>query len=459
MFSSLRSRFILTHILPTLLVVPLAGLIILYLIETQILLNELSEDVAGQAALLAQILETDAAVWNDAEKAQFFVARISTAVSGNVVLLQPDGQLLAATSDDAASALTPLDEEAENQVSYTLFQQTAESIVPVYDLQDQLTGYVHVSSTLSDTSALFSTLRQLILISIVIELIAAVLIAIYLAVRLARPITHATTAVAQIAAGQRDQRVPEKGPREMVHLAQAVNQLSAQLQELEETRRKLLANLVHELGRPLGAMLAATNVLQEGAAEDPQLRQELLKGIENHIQQMQPLLDDLAQLLGKEMGLRQLNLQPIDLDEWLVPILLPWRAKAQEKGIQWQSDISTDLPILHIDPDRMTQALGNLLSNAIKFTPPEGVIRVTAVTTATELLITIQDSGPGITAAEQQRIFQPFYRSREHTRFPQGMGLGLAIAQELVTAHGGAVTVQSQTGSGSSFTIHLPLVS
>jgi two-component system sensor histidine kinase BaeS len=171
---------------------------------------------------------------------------------------------------------------------------------------------------------------------------------------------------------------------------------------------------------------------------------------------MQPLLDDLSLLHGQVQGTIQLNRQPVAIDDWLPPLLLPWRAAAQEKGLQWQTDIPPGLPTLRIDPDRLGQVVGNLLSNAVKYTPAEGAISVSAAVTANELLIRVKDTGPGVRLEEQERIFEPFYRSQEERRFPQGLGLGLTIARDLVKAHDGRLDLQSTPGAGSCFTIHLP---
>lgn len=452
---TLRSRFILTHILPTLLVVPLASLIILYLVETQVVLKQLATDVQSQALLLAELLEEDSTVWQNSERARFFVARVSTAVTGDITLQTPDGNILASTNPSAGSGQVP-QSPSSTRTTYTLFAQSAEAAVPVYDVQNQLAGYVRVSSTLDAAAQVFAELRRLVLLVVLSELVIGVVIGVYLAARLARPIVAASTAVTDIAHHNRTDPIPETGAMEIKTLSHAVNVLAARLRELEENRRQLLANLVHELGRPLGAMLAAVTALRSGADEDPALRTELLKGVEEHIHIMRPLLDDLAQLGGQVLGTRELNHQPVALSDWLPPLLLPWRAAAQEKGLRWQTDISPHLPTLEIDADRMAQAIGNLLSNAIKYTPKEGEVRVTAVTAENAVQITIADTGPGIRADEQTRIFEPFYRSRAQTRFPQGMGLGLTIARDLVEAHGGHLTLESEVGKGSQFVIRIP---
>jgi signal transduction histidine kinase len=236
----------------------------------------------------------------------------------------------------------------------------------------------------------------------------------------------------------------------------SVNILVERLRSLEALRRRSLANIVHELGRPLGAINTATYVLRQGAGDDPEVRDELLAGIENAVLNMEPLLNDLAQLYGQGQGSIQLNVQPVDLNEWLLPSLLPWRTVAREKGLTWQADFAEDLPVVEIDPDRMNQVIGNLISNAIKYTPQGGAVTVTADADPGMINIAVCDTGPGIDLEEQERIFEPFYRSQAHRRFPQGLGLGLTIARDLVEAHGGTLELVSTPGEGSCFTVHLP---
>jgi signal transduction histidine kinase len=148
----------------------------------------------------------------------------------------------------------------------------------------------------------------------------------------------------------------------------------------------------------------------------------------------------------------------VPLDEWLPPLLLPWRALAGEKGLAWQTEIAPNLGVLEMDPERMAQVLGNLISNAIKYTPAGGTVTVKGGGEETAVFFSVCDTGPGIDPDEQERVFEPFYRSQAQRRFPQGLGLGLTIARDLVNAHGGTLTLDSAPGQGSCFTVTLPRV-
>jgi two-component system sensor histidine kinase BaeS len=168
------------------------------------------------------------------------------------------------------------------------------------------------------------------------------------------------------------------------------------------------------------------------------------------------LLDDLTHLYDQTLGSLELNRQPVALHSWLSQVAAPWRETAQEKGVQWQTDFPPNLPTVEIDPDRLAQALGNIVSNAIKFTPRRGSVEIHAGIEKDSIWIRVRDSGPGIPPEEQERVFTPFYRGSVGSRFPQGMGLGLSIARDLVNAHGGSIELDSALGAGSTFTIWLP---
>ncbi len=468
---TLRSRFILSHILPILLVVPLFGFGLIYLLETEILLAELSEDVSDRAILIANAVNSQPNIWQDPEQAASFVSGIEYSVQGRIFLLGPEGNILASNDPELAdhignSAETELELEGINTalggessilVFYEINQQRSEALIPVTDINQQLIGIVGVTDSLEGVATEFGQLRWLVMIALLVEILLAVAIALFLAGRLARPITSVTESVTEIALGQRIEPVAEEGPLEIRQLAASVNILAERLHTLEDTRRRLLANLVHELGRPLGAIRAAIHTLRQGAAEDPQIREELLAGMEDEVIRMQPLLDDLAQLHGQVLGTLELNREPTALSEWLPSVLLPWRAAALEKGIRWQATIPAGLPTVDLDPGRMAQVVGNLLSNAIKYTPADGSVQVTAGAEQEKYWFRVADSGSGIVPEEQEKVFEPFFRSTQQRRFPQGLGLGLTIARDLVEAHGGTLEVESDPENGSEFTARLPI--
>jgi signal transduction histidine kinase len=219
----------------------------------------------------------------------------------------------------------------------------------------------------------------------------------------------------------------------------------------------LLANLIHELGRPLGALRSAIQALAGGAARDPKLLVDLTTGMDEEAARLQHLLEELSHLHDQVLGTLELDYQPVNISEWLPVVLRPWQEAAQDKHLEWQTDIPADLPVISADPLRLASAVENLVSNAIKYTQSRGKVAIGATTNDGEVLIEVSDNGSGVSTDEQEKIFFPFYRGNQGKRFKQGMGLGLSIARDLVEAHGGSISLESKLGEGSRFTIHLPV--
>jgi len=266
-----------------------------------------------------------------------------------------------------------------------------------------------------------------------------------------------TRAVQRMVEDKRPQPLVEKGPREFRLLLGSVNELAARLENLEESRQKMLAGLLHELGRPIGAFQTTVYSLEHGASEDPELNNQLLAGLSAELHRFKRLLDDLAHLNDRDVFEFELKTQKINLCQWLEETLSLWKETAQAKGIHWRTDIRNNLPNMEFDPDRLGQALGNLLSNAIKFTRPYDAILVQAYWVIGGVVIRVSDTGPGIPPEEQEQIFKPFYQVQNNGDSPKGLGLGLSIARDLVAAHYGTLRVESFPGLGSDFTIYLPV--
>jgi len=470
MLRTLRWRLILSHVLPLLVIVPLAGFTLAYVLETQVVLVNLSSELVVQTVLVAEIASDHAEIWNDPAQAQVFVARLAPRLTAQLMLLDPDGCLLA-SSDPNKSRLqgqrlefpglaSAQAGEISIRMTYSrdLHAEVADVLVPVGGPDQRVIGIVRLTYQLASVYERFLRLRYFIIAILAAEMLVGTAVAWVLALKLEPPLRRVTQAVYRLASGQQSAPLPEEGPEEIRLLLRAFNILMERLHSLEEARGHLLANLVHELGRPLGALCSAIQALLGGADEEAALRRELLVGMEEEIGHLQRLLDDLARLHDQVSGALELERRPIPLSDWLPHVLAPWRVAAQEKGLHWQVTIPTALPTLEADPDRLAQALGNLLSNAVKYTPPGGTVSVGAGVEEDAVWIRVSDTGPGIAPEEQARIFTPFYRGRQARRFPQGMGLGLTIARDLIIAHSGRLEVESTPGLGSHFTLWLPIV-
>lgn len=466
MFRSLRIRLILSHILPALVIIPLMGAAMVYVLETRLLLPVIYNDLAADAALMAEITRNQPVFWQNSDAARALVNGVTPYLSGRVSLVALDGHLLASGDQPGGAAGSQVVElpdltGVEHGKSIQLQNGAlAEVFTPVYNLQGKPIGIIRMTTQVVTVSDEVYQLRYLLGTILLFGVLAGVGLGSYLAFNINRPIQQVTGSIQALAQGDWQAHVEEKGPDEMRRLAATVNGLVDQLNSLENARRQLLANLVHELGRPLGAIRSAIQALLHGADRDAQLSRDLLTGIDDETLRLQHLLEDLAGLHKQILGRLELNRSPVQVKDWLVSTLSPWEASARQQGLNWEVQIAPYLPVVVMDPDRMAQAVGNILSNAIKFTRTGGTVSTTVRSEDDRLLIDVSDTGAGIPVDEQKKIFEPFYRGRQGHRIVEGMGLGLSIARDIVTAHGGNIQLESAPdvpSAGSRFRLLIPV--
>ncbi len=463
---SLRTRLIISHSLPLLITVLLAGLALDYAVETRVLLPGFADELTNEARLLAELTALQPRIWDDPQTAQTYLAQLEPTLPSNVTIFNAQGELLSSTAPlqnpPGLSGVQLEEVLAEDVIIRTAYSRSLQAnvvdvFVPVRAGDQTVLGIIQMTYQLENIYGRFLALRRIIIGILSIGVILGVGIALFFALNLSRTLHQIVVSVQQLAGGQKVEPLSERGPEEIRSLIQTVNLLVTRLHTLETTRRKLLANLVHELGRPLGAVLPAVQALEAGAVEDEHLRRDLLAGITDELGILRRLLDDLTGLYGRSVGSFELERQWVNLNEWLPNLFRLQREAARAKGLHWESAICDSLPALEIDPERLAQAIGNLIDNAIKFTPSGGMVTAQAGVQAGEVWIRVKDTGPGIPVQDQALIFTPFFRGRTETRFPQGMGLGLSITRDLVIAHQGRLEFESQPGEGSCFTIWLPI--
>lgn len=470
MLRSLRSRLMLSHILPLVVVVPLMSLALTYLLETRFLLPKLAQDLLNDARLLTEITRSDYLVYGDQANIQLVLLRLELNPQVRLVYLKPDGTLVYSNDPDfLARAGQHIDvpglarAQAGEEVVLTNYSLLTGSQYSIHVLAPVIinsgskpVGILWMTYYEASLTQLFQQIRVLTVVAVIGGLLVGTILGSVLAFNIGRPIHRATQAIHSLAEGERSEVLLEQGPVEIRDLVREVNVLVTRLHSLEQARRQLLANLVHELGRPLGALRSAIQALARGAGEDPQLLQDLTTGMDEEAARLQDILNDLAHLHDQVLGSLELKREPVQMSDWLPRVLLPWGEAAAEKRLDWHVEIPADLPIVQIDQVRFAQVIGNLASNAVKFTPPNGKVQISAGQKDSELWICVKDTGPGIPANEQEKLFQPFFQGNLGRRLREGMGLGLSIAHDLISAHEGRITIESAPGEGSAFTVWMP---
>jgi len=242
------------------------------------------------------------------------------------------------------------------------------------------------------------------------------------------------------------------------------------IERLEQVRQEFLSNVSHELRTPLTAMLAFIETLEAGAIDDKEASQRFLAIIRRNASRMQDLIDDTLELSAIESGNVQVRAESVELAPIVGDVIASLATKASAQGVVVSSTVARDA-MVYADARRLEQMLTNLVENAIKFNRENGTVTISyegdAEAEANEQSpaagrrsrIRVQDSGEGIPAQHLERLFERFYRAdRARSREMGGTGLGLAIVKHLARAHGGEVTVTSELGKGSIFTIELPCV-
>jgi two-component system phosphate regulon sensor histidine kinase PhoR len=226
-------------------------------------------------------------------------------------------------------------------------------------------------------------------------------------------------------------------------------------ERLEIVRQEFLSNVSHELRTPLTAILAFVETLQSGALDDRESSQRFLSIIGKNASRMHGLIDDILELTAIEGGNIQLRRASVTLKDLAGDVIAALNAKAAEHHVTLVNEVDSGI-VVQAEGRRLEQMLTNLIDNGIKFGGEGATVKVRYESDSRDKII-VEDNGEGIPAQHLERLFERFYRvDRARSRDMGGTGLGLAIVKHLALLHGGEVTVSSELGKGTSFTIHLP---
>ncbi len=318
----------------------------------------------------------------------------------------------------------------------------------------RIVGAVYLGQPMRDVAVVLADLRARLFISAAISLILSALVGFVLARAIARPVRELTRAANQLAQGHFDYPLDARASDELGELARAFRSMSSDLQRTLQARTDLVGNVSHELRTPLTAIKGLVETLRDGAVDDLDARDKFLASIEGETDRLIRLVNDLLILSRADSEALTLRRESFDLtalardcaDELATP-----RVAIVVEGSPTQ---------VHADHDRIRQVLINLLDNAMRYSPPGESVRVNVVAASGTVTVSVQDRGPGIPIAEQARVFERFYRAdKSRARDPQdsaGAGLGLAIAQTLIIAHGGRIALESREGQGTTVRFTLP---
>jgi two-component system, OmpR family, sensor kinase len=332
---------------------------------------------------------------------------------------------------------------------------------------------------------LFVELREGILAAVGIALACSVLLAALVSRSVARPLHQMAQAAEAIAAGDFDQPLDIRKPQEVRTLAESLQTMAQQVKTSQQATRDLVVNISHDLRTPLTSVQGFAQALMEGANRDEAARQHAAAVIYEEAGRMVRMVEQLGDIARMDAGQFKLEHRPVELAGLIGRVTQAVSPMFAAKGVSLVTDVPA-LPLLLADADRLTQVFTNLLDNALKFTPQNGRVQIMAQLTSggpvsarsvrpgglrhsaadatvprgqqtAWVAVTVSDTGCGIPAEDLSRIFERFYRVDKARAARQGYGLGLAIAREVVEAHGGQIRAENLEGMGSRFTVLLPV--
>jgi two-component system sensor histidine kinase BaeS len=313
-------------------------------------------------------------------------------------------------------------------------------------------GAVVLAKPLADVNNAWKNVIGLVAAGVAVGLIVAIVLATYVARRITQPLRVLGSAADKVARGDLDVNVIGKrtSDDELGQLATRFQGMVDRLREVDELERNFLMRVTHELRTPLTAISGHVQALAEGVVGPDDL-DESLTAVNEEVRRLDRLVGDLLDLTRLEAHQFRVVSEEVGLAALLERAAASFREKARTNDVIFHTPID-QAPTIITDGDRVLQIVNNLLDNAFRWTPRGGTVQLGCSTSNGVAAISVSDTGRGISPAEKEAVFHPFYSRRGEG----GTGLGLSIARELATALGGRLSVESEPGQGSTFTLSLP---
>ncbi|HML22267.1 MAG TPA: ATP-binding protein [Aggregatilinea sp.] len=369
----------------------------------------------------------------------------------------------------------PADGAPASPVRFTLIDVNGEVILPQQDpprtvpasklskadpvtVDGEVVGYIMPDDRFSGRDpreeAYLNRINQMLWIATAGAIVLALVLSFLFARSLTRPLREITAAIRSVARGHLETQVPVRSRDEVGEVAEAFNQMSADLARSNALRRQMTADIAHELRTPLSVVVGYLSSLHEGLLLPTP---ERFKIMHDEAQHLQRLVEDLRTLSLADAGELRLIRQQVAPAELLNLTAAAFSNQAEQRRVTLAVRAGLDLPLLHADPDRILQVLSNLVSNALRHTPEDGQITLSAQARENVLILAVQDTGSGIAPEHLPHVFERFYRADASRYQTNGeSGLGMAIARSLVEVHGGSIAAASDGKSGTTITLSFP---
>jgi signal transduction histidine kinase len=342
-----------------------------------------------------------------------------------------------------------------------------ESILPLFTGADNMLQQIAAeidrrsSQDLIEAGRISATALTTTLLALLTCLFVALLLGAWATQTMVRPIQQLRRATAAVAAGEFvvPADLPYDRDDELGDLSRSFRGMAEQLEALDRMKADFMSIATHELKTPINVVSGYAELMQEGVYGDTTAdQQEALTSIQDQSRILTQLVNQLLDISRLEAGGLQLEIQELSVEDLFDRVRRTFDVLARQQDIDLEVDLDPAAPAtIPADGDRLRdQVLGNLVANALKFTPSGGTISVRGRPLDGHMLIEVEDTGEGMPADQLPHVFDKYYQIGEQAR-SRGAGLGLTIAQEVVHAHGGDITVESEVGRGTTFRISLPV--
>jgi signal transduction histidine kinase len=288
----------------------------------------------------------------------------------------------------------------------------------------------------------------------IVSTLSALGAALLLGRRLLWPLGQLRATSKRFAGGDLSARAPESGPRELREVAASFNDMAASVERLFDARRELVAWASHDLRTPLASLRAMVEALEDGLATP----EEYVPAIRTQTEILTRLVEDLFELARLDAGALTLELEEVPLGELVSTCVGALEPEARAHNVRLQSRVHPADPAVRIAPDKIERVLLNLLTNAVRHARPDGSVAIVVEPDSDHVFVAVEDDETGLAPGAAERMFERFWRDDgSRTRAGGGAGLGLAISQGLVEAHGGTIWAENRAGGGARVAFTLPL--
>ena len=466
LFASIRWKILLTF-----LVIIGVSFAITAALLTGLVSSTLYQQRTRQASLSAERLALSAAPFFAAaqmEPLQESLALSASEQGGRILLLSPDGKVQLDTfsllegsrvvlpeidrvltgSQSHAFGVYPAGEDSEEYAAVCAARMT---------FDERSVGVLLLSTPVTELRQAIVTMEQRLLTVFTAVAGAAIVAALIFSFTLTRPVKALTSTIRRMGKGDLSARAHIRTSGELKELADSYNTMAEKIENFDRSRSQFVSNASHELKTPLTAMKLLLECLIEQPGMPDEMRMEFMQDMNHEIDRLSGIITDLLTLTQMDSRDDALHLSEIDLSALTEETLHTLSPVADKAGLSIVSAIAPGVR-LNGDATKLASVIYNLTDNAIKYTPEGGEVRVSLSGRGKTVTLTVTDNGIGIPPEEQAHIFDRFYRvDKARSRATGGTGLGLSIVRQMVQLHGGQITLASEPGRGSTFTVTLPV--